>query len=102
MFAQYTLLRAKLMAAPNPKRKKLTSSAVRYWIPRSNTYDTTTKGYGGVQTRITYADNCINSAMIRVFALPNLPRIVFVKKAAEMKPMALLTNTRDMMEYEMW
>jgi len=40
--------------------------------------------------------------MIRVFALPNLPRIVFVKKAAEMKPMALLTNTRDMMEYEMW
>ena len=51
---------------------------------------------------MTYADNCINSAMIRVFALPNLPRIVFVKKAAEMNPMALPTKTRDIMEYEMW
>jgi hypothetical protein len=47
-----------------------------------------------------YAESCINSAKIKVFALPNLPRIIFVKKAADMNPMALPTKTRDMMEYE--
>ena len=95
-------MRAKLIAAPNPKRKKLASLAVRYSYLKVRAYDTTTRGYGGVQTRIMYADNCINSAMIRVFALPNLPKIVLVKNAAEMNPMALPTKTRDMMEYEMW
>jgi hypothetical protein len=40
--------------------------------------------------------------MIKVFALPNLLRITFVKKAAEMNPIALPTKTRDMIEYEMW
>jgi hypothetical protein len=49
-----------------------------------------------------YAESCINSAKIKVFALPNLPRIEFVKKAAEIKPIALPTKTRDMIEYEMW
>lgn len=55
-----------------------------------------------MHTRIIYADSCINSANINVLALPNFPKIELVKKAAEIKPMALPTKTRDMIEYEMW
>ena len=66
------------------------------------TYETMTAGYGGVHTSMTYADSCISSAKINAFARPNLPRIMLVKKAALMKPTALPTKTKDMMEYEMW
>jgi hypothetical protein len=61
-----------------------------------------TAGYGGVQTSMMYADSCISSAKTNVFALPNLPRTEFVKNAALMKPTALPTKTRDMIEYEIW
>ena len=49
-----------------------------------------------------WADSPINSAKIKVFALPNFPKMMLVKKAAEMKPTALVTKTRDMMAYEIW
>ena len=61
------------------------------------TYAMTTTGKGGVQAMITYPTMSMASENIHALDLPNFSNVRSVKKAAVMKPIALVMKISETM-----